>query len=151
MWDLPGPGLEPVSPALAGGFLTTVPPGKPTTRFLEVRILSNFLCVLSSVLESSDCSESVLKTEKSNPKNVGHRKSRVLDRLRMIPGSDSPHRIFTRPPDRPGKSYTTWGGKAPPQGVRETSEVAGVSLARRRSAETTLWETASPTALLLLA
>ena len=29
MWDLPGPGLEPVCPALAGGFLTTAPPGKP--------------------------------------------------------------------------------------------------------------------------
>ena len=29
MWDLPRPGLEPVSPALAGRFLTTVPPGKP--------------------------------------------------------------------------------------------------------------------------
>ena len=29
IWDLPRPGLEPVSPALAGGFLTTVPPGKP--------------------------------------------------------------------------------------------------------------------------
>ena len=28
MWDLPAPGLEPVCPALAGGFLTTVPPGK---------------------------------------------------------------------------------------------------------------------------
>ena len=28
MWDLPGPGLEPVSPALAGGFLITAPPGK---------------------------------------------------------------------------------------------------------------------------
>ena len=28
MWDLPGPGLEPVSPALAGGFLTTAPAGK---------------------------------------------------------------------------------------------------------------------------
>ena len=26
MWDLPGPGIEPVSPALAGRFLTTVPP-----------------------------------------------------------------------------------------------------------------------------
>ena len=26
--DLPGPGLELVSPALAGVFLTTVPPGK---------------------------------------------------------------------------------------------------------------------------
>ena len=29
MWDLPRPGLEPVSPALAGRFLTTAPPGKP--------------------------------------------------------------------------------------------------------------------------
>ena len=28
-WDLPGPGLEPVFPALAGRFSTTVPPGKP--------------------------------------------------------------------------------------------------------------------------
>ena len=28
MWDLPSPGLEPVSAALAGRFLTTVPPGK---------------------------------------------------------------------------------------------------------------------------
>ena len=33
MWDLPGPGLEPVSPALAGGFLTTAPPGKPEQKF----------------------------------------------------------------------------------------------------------------------
>ena len=29
MWDLPGPGLEPMYPALAGRFLTTAPPGKP--------------------------------------------------------------------------------------------------------------------------
>ena len=29
MWDLPRPGLEPVSPALAGRFSTAVPPGKP--------------------------------------------------------------------------------------------------------------------------
>ena len=28
MWDLPRPGLEPVSPALAGRFSTTAPPGK---------------------------------------------------------------------------------------------------------------------------
>ena len=27
--DLPDPGTEPVSPALAGGFFTTEPPGKP--------------------------------------------------------------------------------------------------------------------------
>ena len=28
MWDLPRPGLEPVSPALAGRFSTTAQPGK---------------------------------------------------------------------------------------------------------------------------
>ena len=28
MWNLPWPGIEPVSPALAAGFLSTVPPGK---------------------------------------------------------------------------------------------------------------------------
>ena len=29
MWDPPGPGIEPVSPALAGRLSTTAPPGKP--------------------------------------------------------------------------------------------------------------------------
>ena len=33
MWDLPGLGLEPASPALAGGFPTTAPPGKPYMTF----------------------------------------------------------------------------------------------------------------------
>ena len=28
--DLPDPEIEPMSPALAGGFFTTVPPGKPS-------------------------------------------------------------------------------------------------------------------------
>ena len=30
--DLPDPGIEPTFPALAGGFLTTEPPGKPEVR-----------------------------------------------------------------------------------------------------------------------
>ena len=30
--DFPNPGIEPVSSALAGGFFTTEPPGKPTVR-----------------------------------------------------------------------------------------------------------------------
>ena len=34
MWDLPGPGHEPVSPASAGGLSTTAPPGKPRNTFL---------------------------------------------------------------------------------------------------------------------
>ena len=29
LWDLPGPGIELRSPALAGKFLTTGPPGSP--------------------------------------------------------------------------------------------------------------------------
>ena len=33
MWNLPGPGLEPVSPALAGRFATTAPSGKPLNDF----------------------------------------------------------------------------------------------------------------------
>ena len=36
MWDLPRPGLEPMSPALAGGFSTTAPPGKPTKQVLLI-------------------------------------------------------------------------------------------------------------------
>ena len=35
MWDPPRPGLEPVSPALAGRFSTTAPPGKPRKGFLK--------------------------------------------------------------------------------------------------------------------
>ena len=34
IWDLPRPGLEPMSPALAGGFLTTAPPGKSSETFI---------------------------------------------------------------------------------------------------------------------
>ena len=32
MWDQPGPGMEPVSPALAGRFFTSEAPGEPRTR-----------------------------------------------------------------------------------------------------------------------
>ena len=35
MWYLPRPGLKPVSPALAGRFSTTAPPGKPYMTFLN--------------------------------------------------------------------------------------------------------------------
>ena len=35
MWDPPRPGLEPVSPASAGGLSTTAPPGKPINAFLK--------------------------------------------------------------------------------------------------------------------
>ena len=36
IWDPPGPELEPMFPALAGGLLTTVPPGKSLQLFFKV-------------------------------------------------------------------------------------------------------------------
>ena len=36
VWDLPRPGLEPVSPALAGRLPTAAPPGKPRFSILRV-------------------------------------------------------------------------------------------------------------------
>ena len=35
MWDIPGPGIEPVSHALTGAFFTTEPPGKPPSLTLD--------------------------------------------------------------------------------------------------------------------
>ena len=40
MGDLPRPGLEPVSPALAGRFSTTAPPGKPEILFFIPKLFS---------------------------------------------------------------------------------------------------------------
>ena len=44
MWNLPRPGLEPVSPALAGRFSTTAPPGKPLNSF-RTRASTCSLCI----------------------------------------------------------------------------------------------------------
>ena len=43
MWDLPRPGLEPMSPALAGRFSTTAPPGKPGSVFENLFLFYLFL------------------------------------------------------------------------------------------------------------
>ena len=40
MWDLTRPGLEPVSPALAGRFSTTAPPGKSMRGNLKEKLNS---------------------------------------------------------------------------------------------------------------
>ena len=49
-WDLPGPGIEPVSPTLAGEFLSTRPPVKPIIAVLKWFALSLFQAPLGSQL-----------------------------------------------------------------------------------------------------
>ena len=46
MWDLPGPGIETLSPALAGRFLTTRPPGKPQDRDFNLYTQPSFILSL---------------------------------------------------------------------------------------------------------
>ena len=51
MWDLPRPGLERVSPALAGRLSTTAPPGKPLKIFKSLskfkkQFMFTILCVM---------------------------------------------------------------------------------------------------------
>ena len=58
VWEIPGPGIEHVSPALTGGFLTTGPPGKSV--FIQLLIEASsfkmwveFLCLALSLSLSS--------------------------------------------------------------------------------------------------
>ena len=46
MWDLPGSGIEPVPPAMAGEFFTAEPPGKPDLFFFNVEFQANFFTLL---------------------------------------------------------------------------------------------------------
>ena len=49
MWDPPRPGLEPVSPALAGRLSTTAPPGKPYSKSKSCSV-GQQLCCFSSLI-----------------------------------------------------------------------------------------------------
>ena len=49
---VPGPGLEPVSPALAGRFLTTGPPEKSPSMYLQVKVTQSCL----TLCDPMDCS-----------------------------------------------------------------------------------------------
>ena len=56
MWDLPRPGLEPVSLALAGRFSTTAPPGKPQNEIIAFIFLFSPAFVLVHIQSLPICS-----------------------------------------------------------------------------------------------
>ena len=54
MWELPRTGMEPVSPTLAGGFLTTALPGKshPSLFLKDPRYIHSWNCTLGKDLRN---------------------------------------------------------------------------------------------------
>ena len=54
MWDLASPGIEPMSPALAGGFFTSEPPGKFKIFFLTLVCSNLEQCKKKNVDEMVD-------------------------------------------------------------------------------------------------
>ena len=88
MWDLPGPELEPVSPALAGGFLITEPPGKP-------------LCLLLK-------SFSIWKPVRPNTSGAG------LERKQWMTGAWKPFCLMTKLRTKPENAFLALGWLALP-------------------------------------
>ena len=87
MWDLPRPGLEPVSPALAGRFSTTAPPGKPKSKYFYL----GSLCPRSE----SGCVSKASPTqdaEDKSPHSVNGRGRESKEDILCVPpaGSRSP-------------------------------------------------------------
>ena len=62
MWDLPRPGFEPVSPALAGRFSTTAPPGKPVYWLF---------CVIYRTISINCCWSEANRLQNISPAHMG--------------------------------------------------------------------------------
>ena len=52
-WSLHGPGIESMSPALSGGFLTTGPPGQPSLYSCYTYLYDNNYCISIIKLKGS--------------------------------------------------------------------------------------------------
>ena len=70
MWDLPGHGLEPTSPALAGGFLTTAPPGKFPHKDVKAAIIIIINEVMVNTLETTEKTNSQQRKRNYKKKNL---------------------------------------------------------------------------------
>ena len=70
MWDLSRPGIEPVSPALAGRYLTTGPPGKSSPWLLTNpgRVFGDTAILGAQLDPSQEPKESLIPESKTLPK-----------------------------------------------------------------------------------
>ena len=64
MWDLTRPGLEPVSPALAGRLTTTAPPGKPPDNDFKAVVAEVLQQAIIIMLETNEKIENLNKDNK---------------------------------------------------------------------------------------
>ena len=108
MWDLPGPGLEPVPPALASRFLTTVPPGKPKIDF-KIKTVTrekegHYIMIKASIQEEDTTIINIYAPNIGAPQYIRQMLRAIkeeIDSNTIIVGTSIPHlHQWTDHPDR---------------------------------------------------
>ena len=69
VWDLPGSGIDPVSPALAGGFFTTEPPHQGSSCMVNTVQIS-FICSLTITMSFFSFIENENEAQKKKKKET---------------------------------------------------------------------------------
>ena len=95
MWDLPRAGIKPVSSSLAGGFLTTVPPGKPRVNIMPPKILHPGRKLAKSHWKPEAVTQRTLTLwviKQNSPS--GSKKGSIRSHALLPPLGSQPHRLF---------------------------------------------------------
>ena len=82
--DLPNPGIQPESPALAGGFFTSKPPGKP---FLDSSLTCKKYNTTASEMQCFGSSEEVRKRKKKENRRRQKRKKKKVHLEKNLQGA----------------------------------------------------------------
>ena len=102
---IPGPGIEPMFPALAGRFLTTGPPGK-TPSFLKNKTRSNFSSLQEHCAQDRPCCTCPGVHQTSMCPDLGFRKHPLKPETEAAPAS--PSAIYPWAPGSHGIKRILW-------------------------------------------